>query len=297
MEKHMIHILKNYTKIFPSGPIDSDSLVGKRYSWGNGYIQFFHGSKLTTLWGPGSYNMLDHNTVLASWSGFNHVIKFDKALNNYISFRTEDLEICCGKQKAYPLSFYGDSHGIMMFQELKIQNTNMCDIGKTMFSMGRDTRILNFNPDDMDEKSTPCFVYGEVDVRCHIGKQVLLGRDLNSICKSLVSNYFKTIRTLVRVYKKIIVAAVPPPTDPADHTHEGGHHTPLPFIGTNAERLLYTNTLNANIKDFCLQYGYVYFDPYDPYKRGDGCLNYSLSDGCIHIGNTDHVHAEFAKIL
>jgi len=241
--------------------------------------------------------MLDHNTVLASWSGFNHVIKFDKALNNYISFRTEDLEICCGKQKAYPLSFYGDSHGIMIIKECKNQSTNMCDIGKTMFSMGRDTRIVNFNPDDMDEKSTPCFVYGEVDVRCHIGKQVLLGRDLNSICKSLVSNYFKTIRTLVRVYKKIIVTAVPPPTDPADHTHEGGHHTPLPFIGTNAERLLYTNTLNANIKDFCLQYGYVYFDPYDPYKRGDGCLNYSLSDGCIHIGNTDHVHAEFAKIL
>jgi hypothetical protein len=298
MEKHISHLLANYERIYPTnGRIDDTRIMRKRYSWGNGYIEFYPNGELLTLWAAGTYKMLGNNVVLIKWNHFSHVMKLDETLSNYISFRVGDLNVSCGSEKTHPLCFYGDSHGIMMFINLSVENTNLCDIGKTMFSLGRDTRINNFRPTDTDENSTVCFVYGEIDVRCHIGKQVALGADYYVVCTSLVDKYFMAIKQLVKKYKQIIIVGVPPPTDETDHRHTGAHEKPLPFVGTNAERVLYTNTLNASLKRACSEYGFKFFDPYDPYKRADGCLNYSLSDNCVHIGNVKHVHDEFMKIL
>jgi len=91
--------------------------------------------------------------------------------------------------------------------------------------------------------------------------------------------------------------AVPPPTDPKDHTHTDVHGTVLPFIGTNSERVQYTAIMNRCIERNCLEYGYTYFNPYSFYTREDGCLNYSLSDGCIHIGDTVRILDEFEKLV
>ena len=297
MEAHLSHILKNYQKIYPTQePLDVTNILGRRYCWGNGYIEFFPNGVLNTIWSAGTYSMLDSRTAYVSWNNFNHIIKLDDTLNTYISFRIGDLNMCCGKQKANPICIYGDSHAIMFIKLSKL-NTNLFDFGKTMHSVGRDCRIVNFYPGDLDENSTVCLVYGEVDVRCHIGKQVLLGRDVGTICKTLVENYFVAIRKLITAYKQIIIVAVPPPTDPKDHTHTDVHGTVLPFIGTNSERVQYTAIMNRCIERNCLEYGYTYFNPYSFYTREDGCLNYSLSDGCIHIGDTVRILDEFEKLV
>jgi hypothetical protein len=97
-----------------------------------------------------------------------------------------------------------------------------------------------------------------------------------------VEAYMNAIKVNILRYKAIIVVAVPPPVDPADHRHT--HYEPLPFIGTNSDRVIYTNDLNNMLKVRCQENGFHFIDPFAFYKREDGMLNYTLSDGCIHIG-------------
>ena len=59
----------------------------------------------------------------------------------------------------------------------------------------------------------------------------------------------------------------------------------------------YTDVMNGLLKEFCTQYSYTYFNPYDPYKRADQCLDYTLSDNCLHIGDNAHFLEEFYKVV
>jgi len=158
-----------------------------------------------------------------------------------------------------------------------------------MHRIGRDNSIINFNS---SHNNILCFVYGEIDIRCHICNQILFGKDEDTVCSKLVKEYFNTIYNNVKVYKAIIIVAVPPPADSNDHTHK--HY--LPFIGTNEERVRYTLHMNKLLEEYCNKYGYIYMDPFNFYKREDGCLNYTLSDNCIHVGNNTHFLNEFYKL-
>jgi hypothetical protein len=162
-----------------------------------------------------------------------------------------------------------------------------------MHRIGRDNSIYNFDVSHNNLSTIFCLVYGEVDVRCHIGKQVELGRNEQDICSELVQAYFKTIDSTIRQYKAIIVVGISPPVDPRDHTHR--NH--VPFVGTNEERVRYTRIMNDLIRESCGKYGYLYFNPYVFYTREDGCLNYELSDGCLHIGNNQHFLGQFNSLL
>jgi len=46
----------------------------------------------------------------------------------------------------------------------------------------------------------------------------------------------------------------------------------------------------------CQENGYYFLNPFDFYKREDGTLNYSLSDGCIHIGKNKEFLEAFTKL-
>ena len=222
----------------------------------------------------------------------------DGTLERYVGFRIGDLLPCSGFLFTYPICIYGDSHAIIMFNKLKPLNKNMYDMGKTMYSVGRDGTIPNYDPANINSGTTVCLALGEIDVRCHIGKQVLLGRDATVICKELVAAYFKTVGKLFRISKKIIIVGVSPPTDPKDHApHQSSHKVALPFVGTNSERVFYTELLNSVLESACLRYGYTFFSPYSFYTRQDGCLKYELSDGCIHIGKSEYLLEEFEKLL
>lgn len=193
---------------------------------------------------------------------------------------------------------YGDSHAESNFKNLRIANTNCYEYSITMHRIGRDRAIINFSNSHLSSDNIYVLQYGEVDCRCHIGRQIALGREVNDICVELVSTYFESIAQHITVCKKIIVCAVVPPTRRNDYESVHGpiRHA-FPFIGTDAERVEYTTLVNNLIKEYCDKYGYVFFDPYDYYKRSDGTLKYELSDGNVHIANTSNIISRFELLV
>lgn len=193
---------------------------------------------------------------------------------------------------------FGDSHANACFKGLSLPHRNGYVNSITMHRVGRDNTILQFNPSLLSRDNTFIFLYGEVDCRCHVARQKAAGRSVTETCETLVSAYFKTIANNITAYKKIIVCAVVPPTRQAEYEALNGSIThAFPFIGTDEERILYTNTINALIKDQCERYGYTFFDPHAPYRRDDGTLKFELSDTCCHIKENEHILTALADIL
>ena len=285
--------------------IDADC-IERKYSWNGGYIMFVNsntGKYLQTTWGKGEYTILDSHHISAVWNGFYHILKFNNDFTRYISIRTypQDFEYSDGCIiHDSNLILYGDSHASLSFKNLAINNRNLFHFSITMHRIGRDKQIINFKKNHCNKNKIFCLSYGEVDVRCHIGKQVHLGRNHLEVCEELVKRYFETIKELITEYKAIIIVAILPPTDINDHSpcniHTEATGGPLPFVGTNQDRIIYTECINSLLKKYCLEFNYVYFNPYSHYTREDGCLKYEMSDKCIHIADNTYFLEEFKKI-
>ena len=272
-------------------PID---LIGRKYTWNGGFIKFAtdeSGScKIYTSWGKGQITILDTRLVKVEWNTYVHVLLFNEDLTSYFSTRVwpDDFEITTGNLIESRLNIYGDSHAFLLFRNLNIEHRNLFQFSKTMYSLGRDTYITNFNKSHNNANTIFCFTYGEVDVRANIGKQVHYGRNHVTVCNELVDSYFLAIKQLIKEYKAIIIMAIPPPSRKDNHS-ECKLHTdvtggPLPFFGTDNDRLIYTQYMNDLLEKSCNNYGYVFFNPFESYISEDGMLNYDLSDNCIHIG-------------
>jgi hypothetical protein len=256
---------------------------GATYSWGkHGWIKFCAGGRLETTWGVGVHYPVGPNRVRADWHGHFHTLQFTPTYDSCTSVRIQPLDFDFVHCKlTSDLIIYGNSHAHWLFKGLPQTHLNMWEFSTTMHRIGRDAVINGFNKAHLDPNRTFCLVYGEVDVRCHVGKQAAAGRSVDEICQTLVSAYLQTIKTTITEYKAIIVVGVPPPVDPADHVHE--HVGGLPFVGTNEERVAYTRTLNDLLRNGCAEHGFQFYSPYEFCQRADGCLDYSFSDECIHV--------------
>ena len=284
----------------------SPDITGNKYSWGprhdssSSFIKFSIDETWNlvaeTTWGKATVQVLDYNKFLVEWHNHKHVLKFNDDFSSYISIRIKpsDFDFIYGSLIPSNLNIYGDSHALLLFKGLQVDHRNLFAFGKTMFRVGRDQWVVNFKKEHNDPNRIFCLTYGEVDVRAHIGKQVHYGHHHISVCKQLVQAYMKAIRATITQYKAIIVVAVPPPADPADHTHN--HNEPLPFVGTNSDRVIYTAELNKLLEAACKENGYYFFDPFAFYKREDGTLNYTMSDGCIHIGKNEYFLNKFNEL-
>lgn len=302
---HKYDRMKNFVvDILHKGLPDQDlpEVLGKSYSWGKGYIKFMV-NFLETTWGNGIYYIIDAETrrVHVSWNGYYHILQFNPDLTSFTCIRVgpRDFEMIDAPliKKNHNLYIYGDSHAYSSFKNLTIPHLQLFQYGVTMNRIARDKVIVNFHETQVSSEHIYCLAYGEIDVRCHIGKQVLLVREENDICMTLVNGYFETIQKQIPLYKAIIIVGILCPTDPLDHTHENAHpHGPLAFVGTNEERVRYTKKMNALLEEGCLKYGYIYFNPYDFYTRDDGCLSYGFSDGCIHLGKNSYFLDEFTLL-
>jgi len=177
---------------------------------------------------------------------------------------------------------YGNSHAYFQFNQLEKSYLNMWNYSVTMHRIGHDKIINGFDKTHLGEDKVFFFVYGEIDVRCHIGKQIILGRNLEDICNSLVSEYLHTIKNTITKYKKIIVIGIPPPVDKKNFNCAQPYDT-LPFVGTNDERIKYTKIMNDILRKSCEDIGFLFSSPYEFCTRDDGCLDYSFSDNYIHI--------------
>lgn len=195
------------------------------------------------------------------------------------------------------LFIYGDSHAKFGFKNLNIQYHDKHQNSITMFRVGRDNIIPNFNSSEHDENSIICLAYGEVDCRCHVQRQINLGRNEDDVIHELVENYFKTIRNNIKICKKVVVIGVIPPTKQFDYENLNGpilHE--FPFVGSDDERVRYTNKVNDRIRFNCEIGGYIYFNPFGFYTRPDGTLKYELSDACVHLGNNSFFLQEFMRL-
>ena len=197
------------------------------------------------------------------------------------------------------LYIYGDSHAEFSFKNLQIPHQNKREYSITMFRIGRDGIILNCDVNQVNNKNNiALIVYGEIDCRCHIQRQIDLGFNEDDIINNLVTSYFKTIHANLNNLQYCIVAGIIPQLERNDFESIHGPIThQFPFVGEDVDRVRFTNKMNALIKSQCHTYGYIYFYPYDYYTRDNGCLKYELSDKIGHIGDNSHILNEFSILL
>jgi hypothetical protein len=189
---------------------------------------------------------------------------------------------------------YGDSHALFSFNNLNMRHINRGCPDITMYRIGRDNIIINFNNNEHDEHSMICLSYGEIDCRCHIKRQIDLGKDEDTVINNLISIYFLTIKNNIIKYKKIIIIGIIPPTSNLEYINRNPEY---PFVGTDDDRVRYTFKMNNLLKKFCEDYNYVYFNPYNFYTRDNGTLKYEFSDNTVHLGNNLYFLEEFYKII
>lgn len=196
------------------------------------------------------------------------------------------------------IHIFGDSHGGFLLKGSDIDYSDHSYPSVTMHRIGRDNIIVNYDKSYESTNSIFVFQYGEVDCRCHIHRQKILVRDVDEICNELVVQYFNTIKNNIKQYKQIIICAVVPATQKheCENIHGPIKHE-FPFVGTDDERVIYTNKMNILLKQKCLENNFIYFDPYDYYKNSNGTLNFSLSDNNVHIGDNRHIIEKFKDIL
>lgn len=160
-----------------------------------------------------------------------------------------------------------------------------------MHRIGRDGAIPNFTRRMDKHANTLVMVYGEIDCRCHIERQKQQGRHEDDIIKVLSEAYMRTLTKQCRNARRVIVVAVIPPVRRSEYEKLNGPIThAFPILGTDKDRIRYREKLNECLQRLCHQNErFHYIDPYLPYMNKDGALNYTLSDGNIHIGQPEHV--------
>ena len=154
---------------------------------------------------------------------------------------------------------YGDSHADNNFRNLKLDYNNLHCPSITMFRIGRDNIIINFNKDNIQKGDIIILSYGEIDCRCHIQRQKNLGINEDTIINELVDNYFKTIKNnTINIDVKIIIVGIIPPTKQYDYEIL---HGPIlhefPFVGTDEDRVRFTNKVNKLLEEKSINNNYI----------------------------------------
>ena len=152
----------------------------------------------------------------------------------------------------------------------------------TMFRVGRDQlRAVHLRQMGVREKDITVFVFGEIDVRCHIEKQSQLqNRSMEAVVEDLIKAYLAAILRNKALFKQLqcVVCTVVPPTDKA-------FNVKFPFYGALDTRISLTKHLNAVLRQQCAAYGLPVLDLYTPHCTAHGDLRYECSDGGVHIAS------------
>ncbi len=200
------------------------------------------------------------------------------------------------------IHIFGDSHGNFNFKNIKYNNVkNHYQNSITMHRVGRDGQnFINFNLQNIINNDIVIYQFGEIDCRCHIGKQLLLSRELDIIINELIDNYILSIKNNIDKLTNIhiIVCCIPPPMNQQYYESIHGPITHnFPFVGTNDERIKYTKLVNEKLEIYCNQNNFYFLNYYDHYENSDKLLKIDLSDNCCHIQQNQHVLEELYKII
>jgi hypothetical protein len=193
---------------------------------------------------------------------------------------------------------FGDSHANFNMKNFPVEHINLHQNSITMYRVGRDNEIINFKSSMNGENNIFILFYGEVDCRCHIYKQLELGRDLNEIIESLVDSYFKAISNNITNYIKIIIGSITPPINKnkcISINGPTGHE--FPILDTDENRVIYTKLMNKKLEEYCKKYNYTYLDIYDEYSDENGLLNMDRSDNICHIKDNNDIHLKLIELI
>ncbi len=195
------------------------------------------------------------------------------------------------KLSGFTVHTIGDSHSCCSF--LNIEGIQFHHQGPlTMHRVGRDgIKLINLKHIGINEGDVIVFSFGEIDVRCHIGKQRdLKGRSEDEILDRLVERYIQTILDNKKQFMSLhpVIFCVVPPSN--------NHFNPVfPYYGTIEDRISITKKLNLRLTQAARYNGIAVLDVYDDYSTPLGDLRLELSDGTIHIGG-QHTQAVKRKL-
>jgi len=196
------------------------------------------------------------------------------------------------------IHIYGDSHANRSFKNLKLPYNDLHCNSITMFRIGRDNIIIRFSKNMIKNGDILVMVYGEVDCRCHIQRQVDLGRNEDDVINELVTNYFNTIKNnTVDLDVKIIIVGIIPTTKQYElESIHGPIRHEFPFVGSDKNRVIYTNKVNKLLEEFANKNNYIFFNPYSYYTREDGTLKFELSDSFGHLADNSVFLEKFVEL-
>ncbi len=200
------------------------------------------------------------------------------------------------------IHIFGDSHANFNFSKIKYSNVkNNYKNSITMHRVGRDKKkFINFNSYSINDNDIIIYQFGEVDCRCHIGKQLLLNRNLEEVINELVINYIDSIKINMDGYNnlKIIICNVPPTMNQQYFENIYGPIThEFPFIGTNLERANYTIKVNEMLKNKCEENNFIFLDYYNFYKNENGTIKTELTDNICHIVENNYILEKLYSII
>jgi hypothetical protein len=120
--------------------------------------------------------------------------------------------------------------------------------------------------------------FGEIDIRCHVGKQLANGRVLDEIIETLVTAYIRRASELGAEHGcRVAVLGIVPPSDlPGNES--------FPVVGTIGDRLLWTHMFNESIRHWSEKNGIHFVAIPSSVANEHGCLRRDLSDGNVHLG-------------
>lgn len=123
------------------------------------------------------------------------------------------------------------------------------------------------------------FVFGEIDVRNHIGKQIDLNRNEDEVVKTLAESYLQKIHEEASAFDSV-TCAVRFVTPVSEQTREPIRH---PAYGTKEYRVQLVNKLNGLLRDESPRYGVVYIEGYDEFVAENGFVSSVYCSDGIHL--------------
>lgn len=197
-----------------------------------------------------------------------------------------------GEEKGIWSVEYNDRHLSIPFFIYNVYGVTMHRIGRDGLSFLEKWRrdIIGAENDDV-----LVFVFGEIDVRCHILKQSQKQNvSVDTIIEKLVDSYLNTVLSYKDLYQQlnVVVFNIVPPIDRI-------HFPPFEQYGTLKERVAIANRLNQTLKNKCDSFGVPFLDIYKLFSEQDGSMKPELSDGSVHISNLYNgiIKQELVKLL
>ena len=140
----------------------------------------------------------------------------------------------------------------------------------TMHRIGRDGFDLSFFR--LDRGDTPLLVYGEVDARGHVQRQIDKGRSRSEIINSLVYPYLETV--LKSGVNPIVRFIVPPSSFIINDDT-------WPQVGTLEQRVCITREFNKTLKKACEIKNVIFIDVHPDLINKEGVMakDYDNEDG------------------